>query len=783
MPVRKDVEIRIIGKDKLTPATKSAKRSLNDLAKTVNTVTSIALIALATRAVKAGADLVKLGAQSLAARDRLVAFAGGAAEADAMLESLIASSDDTVDRLTATTMAAQLLTQGLVSTTAEIGIAGAMVGKLGNQTWTTERRMSALTMLLANQSTRRLDDFGRSVASVTARQKELERQGYSTVEAFKVAVFAEAELKLGILGDTSDSLNTQLGRLGAAFTDLNLAMATSFAIMAEGGKTVPTVTRWARELAVTLPQLTLMAKAQTAAWRTYYLETGTAAEVQEAFNAVIAEGAGLVDESTAAFKANTQAEMEAIALAKQQVAERRVVYEKIRDLNRRHYEHLADIAHKGAQEASRVYIEELRKAQEAALAILASEMNAALAILASEIDARTWQKSLEGMYRQHVDNLAGIRDSYRESEQQKETARYRAIVAGLNEEYQARKKALAKQYEALLDNIDRERKAELDALKSEYGKAITGEGKREQLEKEHRRRLMGIYTESARKQEMKRHAAALKELEYEEKKAAIEEEYQERKQQAAEDYEATQAALEKQAQEQKEAATARHEAKLQRIAAEAQRAAIERENQRYRDEVNAARQRRALQQQDEARRQAISQQFEARRLAIIQQFEAQRQAERAVMRAREEAHQAVLEARRTAARQRDLADLAAALDKLTSARVRAYQDEEAAANAAKDRAREAKDAWTGWRPSTMGGIQQYQHGGITGGGTVLVGEAGPELLNLPSGTRVTPLTGGLAPVVIHNHFGAGSVRSERDIRRIAELQERTLRLRGKGMVS
>jgi hypothetical protein len=38
-------------------------------------------------------------------------------------------------------------------------------------------------------------------------------------------------------------------------------------------------------------------------------------------------------------------------------------------------------------------------------------------------------------------------------------------------------------------------------------------------------------------------------------------------------------------------------------------------------------------------------------------------------------------------------------------------------------------------------------------------------------------------VVIHNHFGPGAVRSDQDIRRIAELQERTLRLRGEGVLA
>jgi len=37
-------------------------------------------------------------------------------------------------------------------------------------------------------------------------------------------------------------------------------------------------------------------------------------------------------------------------------------------------------------------------------------------------------------------------------------------------------------------------------------------------------------------------------------------------------------------------------------------------------------------------------------------------------------------------------------------------------------------------------ITGFQHGGISGGGTAMVGEAGPELVSLPTGAVVQPLT-------------------------------------------
>jgi hypothetical protein len=49
----------------------------------------------------------------------------------------------------------------------------------------------------------------------------------------------------------------------------------------------------------------------------------------------------------------------------------------------------------------------------------------------------------------------------------------------------------------------------------------------------------------------------------------------------------------------------------------------------------------------------------------------------------------------------------------------------------------------------IGSVLPFQHGGIypAGGGMALVGERGPELLQLPGGARVTPLQGGTTPGV------------------------------------
>lgn len=54
-------------------------------------------------------------------------------------------------------------------------------------------------------------------------------------------------------------------------------------------------------------------------------------------------------------------------------------------------------------------------------------------------------------------------------------------------------------------------------------------------------------------------------------------------------------------------------------------------------------------------------------------------------------------------------------------------------------------------------------GNITGSGTVMVGEAGPELLTLPKGARVTPLDKAGGPAIVYNAAPNASINSEQDL--------------------
>jgi len=180
-------------------------------------------------------ELYKLGATVEVSSKRLEAFAGSAVQAADYLKALQTGSDFTIDRLTALQQASRMLETGMARNTREMELAGAMVAKLGNQTRSTESRMQMLTLLLANQSILRLDEFGLSVENVRRRQQALEKQGRSTEEAFRAAVFAEAEQKLAVLGDTSELTATKIARLEAAWRTLTQTIGETAVISADTG--------------------------------------------------------------------------------------------------------------------------------------------------------------------------------------------------------------------------------------------------------------------------------------------------------------------------------------------------------------------------------------------------------------------------------------------------------------------------------------------------------------------------------------------------------------------
>lgn len=104
--------------------------------------------------------------------------------------------------------------------------------------------MGIVTLTLANLSTARLDSLGLAMEDVTVRAAELEAQGRSAGEAFKLAVLEGGEAKLKLLGDASTTMAGSFARLEASTKNLAdsimARLAPSLATAAEAANTLIT---------------------------------------------------------------------------------------------------------------------------------------------------------------------------------------------------------------------------------------------------------------------------------------------------------------------------------------------------------------------------------------------------------------------------------------------------------------------------------------------------------------------------------------------------------------
>ena len=812
------VRLVIDGQETATPEVEKVEESVSSLAKSVEILTSQKFKKLARQALEAGGELVQLGAQSLMAHERLVAFAGGSASAVAALTALQEGSDHTIDRMTAMRTASRMLQMGIVSSSSDLEMAGAIIGKLGDQTLSTEARTRNFTMMMANQSKRRLDTYGLSIEAVTSRQEALEAQGYSTEEAFKAAVYEEAAVALDQLGDTSGSAATKISRAAAQLETLKQHLAET-AVGSGIVQDALTDLDWrsmqvqVSQLADELVNLGVLTEEQAKAqWKEVAALGATTigldglivtkremAMQMEALQTLNTEYVQMLEAAAEGEKAVAEAVDETVEAEKRllTVREARLIVRERADeerwairqedfayraenLERRHQERVRKIIESGQQSAAEIAREGYQQRLNDLNAALQAEMDALLAQHQSRLDAvnaaqqaeldalaaaiaqRNFQRSLEDLARQHEDRLRSIRQSGIDSAEAAENRRFRDVMDRLNEEQQAR----------------------LAALRARYGKEEDSDSKKEDLEAEHKRRMMGLYTESAREQERKRYEEALKELAYQEEEADLLEQFQEEKADAEET----------------------HQDELERIRQEAIQRQIDEENERYAAAVADAHRRQEQAAADAAARAEIEARYAAERAAI----EAQNNAEREAM-----------EGSHNAARESLAAELAAELYAIQQADIaqRLLDEEEnyarQQANLERSIARaelsyeasfqRRKIAWIAHlqdlneitaeqaarmlsmllypeTPGHQGQPWEYQHGtDYHPGGLAIVGEAGPELLNLPRGTSVSPMSkvqGGEVGTTVNLYFGADSVRSDRDIYQIAENIERSLRLRG-----
>ena len=137
----------------IVTADDKASSTLNKLPKSFQNIAQAVSLAaagyVALKAAQKAVDFVKLGASIQATESKFIAFAGGTARADEMLQALNESSDHTLTRMGAMTTASTLMGLGLATTADEMSVAGAMLGKLARQGLGAEGAMNSLTKSIA----------------------------------------------------------------------------------------------------------------------------------------------------------------------------------------------------------------------------------------------------------------------------------------------------------------------------------------------------------------------------------------------------------------------------------------------------------------------------------------------------------------------------------------------------------------------------------------------------------------------------------------------------------
>jgi len=688
------ITITIEGTGNFSDDAKKAEDSLKKLGKAADLFSAKQMWNMAKKTAKATVELYKMGAAAIAGREALQAFAGGSQQATVFLDKFIAGMDGTIDRATATTQVLKMVRSGIITTGEDAYKAGAIILKLGDPLLSTARNAQKFSQMMANTSLVMVDTFGMSKHAVRELAKEFQAMGYTKDEAFELAVSQEADKALALVGDDVGHLKKETDRLDASMTNLKTGFAEGITTFFSTSGVIEMVTTNANKLTATLGQLFTMATAVAAGQRALYSSGFDLKVAQSAFNEAMLKGVGILSEEKEALLASN--------LAKREAAE--------------------------AAEAHRVALErETLAAAKQQKRWISLAMSLTSLYRRREREQANFARQAQSLEKAHQRRLQDIRNSAIESEQNREDRRYRQVLA----------------------RLDAEQAAPLEALRREYGMGEDFGSQKEKLESEHKRRMMGLYTDSARKQEVRRHAAAMKDLEYRTKEAAIISEFEGKKGKALETHESKNQAIKRKAAAaliaEENAAYAAAMANLARSRTEAEQA--------YNDSLG----RMQLQMIDywESTGQISAEQAMAMRLAVIEQYNLL-------------ADEAIVALGRIPTSAFDALEATAGIE----------VGAEAPAPGTRAEPRGGLGIIGGRGAETpttrkFGVIGGYQCGtDFHPGGPAMVGEAGPELLNLPRGSSVTPLAGG---VTINNYFGPQSVRSDRDIFMIAEAQAQTLR--------
>lgn len=166
-------------------------------------------------------DVTNLGREANLSSARFNALAEDIGGGQGTLEQLQTVTGGIVDNMALMQGAGQLLQMNLADNSDELARMTEMAVKLKRPTMDASKAFDDFSLMLANQSIMRLDQFGISSGAV---RREIDRlietgQAANREEAFKLAVLSEGEKALERLGAAAEAAETPLSRLETRFAN------------------------------------------------------------------------------------------------------------------------------------------------------------------------------------------------------------------------------------------------------------------------------------------------------------------------------------------------------------------------------------------------------------------------------------------------------------------------------------------------------------------------------------------------------------------------------------
>jgi len=247
------------GMKRLDDQSKKTGSGLQNFEGVLQTVQTALVTLGVVKAAKAVAGLALLGTQVERTEKAFRAISGGIAEADANLEAMRTGTRGAINDTEAMAAANKLLQMGLADGADGLQEMSMMATRLGNAMgMEAGPAIEWFTLLLANQSIQRLDEFGISSGRVRDRVEQLTKgmHGLNREQAFMQAVMEEGHKSLEALGDATDDNALSVEKGTAAWQNLKNEVGKAFASFAGIVEIATPVLNFLTEQLKTLNKLT-----------------------------------------------------------------------------------------------------------------------------------------------------------------------------------------------------------------------------------------------------------------------------------------------------------------------------------------------------------------------------------------------------------------------------------------------------------------------------------------------------------------------------------------------